>query len=190
MNHPKTVVKPRTLVLGILALNALLITLNPANAANSWSLTNEKIARFEAKVVDIACELTGNCPANCGDAKRQLGLLTAANKLILASKNASPFSGAADDLVDFCNQQVIVDGLYTEHRGVRFFAVQFVRKAPDGKWRAANRFLKKWAKRTGVDPAKASQWFRHDPEIKRITERDGILGLGKKEDQIYFKTRQ
>lgn len=162
-----------------------------AHAAQSWSVTGEEIARFEAKVVDVLCELTGDCPANCGDGKRQLALLTLENKLVLAAKNATAFTGAADELVDFCAKQVIVDGLFTENHGVRFFAVQFVREAPDGKWRAANRFLRKWAVRNGMAPdAKdANSWFRHDSRVKGLIERDGYLGLGQEADKQYFESR-
>lgn len=87
--------------------------------------------------------------------------------------------------------QVIVDGLFTEHRGVRMFAVQFIREAPDGKWRGANRFLGKWAVRNGLAPdaKEANQWFRHDPRVMRLIERDGYLGLGKEVDKQYFESR-
>ena len=46
-------------------------------AAEEWGLPGEEVVRFEAKVVDILCELTGDCPADCSDGTRQLGLLTA-----------------------------------------------------------------------------------------------------------------
>ena len=107
-----------------------------ANAADSWGLEGEKIARFEAKVVDIACELTGNCPANCGAGNRQLGLLTDAGRLVLPTKNQVPFAGAAWELVDFCQKRVVVDGLFVNNRGHEIFALQFV-KAVDGKWQVS-----------------------------------------------------
>src|SRR3546814_1679434 len=44
---------------------AFLIAAN-AQAANSWGLPNEEIVRFEAKVVDVLCELSGDCPADGG----------------------------------------------------------------------------------------------------------------------------
>ncbi|MEE8285145.1 MAG: hypothetical protein V3R72_00440 [Gammaproteobacteria bacterium] len=162
-----------------------------AHAAQSWGVTAEEIARYEAKVVDILCELTGDCAANCGDGKRQLGLLTKDDKLVLVTKNSTAFTGAAEELVDFCAMQVIVDGLFTEHRGVRMFAVQFIREAPDGKWRGANRFLGKWAVRNGLAPdaKEANQWFRHDRRVMRLIERDGYLGLGKEVDKQYFESR-
>ena len=95
-------------------------------AADSWGVAGEKIDRFDAKVVDVVCELTKDCPKACGEGRRQLGLLTAENKLILPTKNASPFSGATDDLIEFCGQQLTADGLFTENHGLRVFAIQFV----------------------------------------------------------------
>src|SRR3546814_12122783 len=54
---------------------AFLIAAN-AQAANSWGLPNEEIVRYEAKVVDVLCELSGDCPADGGAGRRQLGLVT------------------------------------------------------------------------------------------------------------------
>ncbi len=54
-----------------------------SRAADSWGLPGEKEVRFEAKVVDILCELTGDCPADCGAGKRQLGLLKDDGTLVL-----------------------------------------------------------------------------------------------------------
>ena len=42
-------------------------------AAQSWSVTGEEKARFDAKVVDVLGELTGDCPAECGAGRRQRG---------------------------------------------------------------------------------------------------------------------
>ena len=36
-----------------------------AQAAQEWGLPEEEVVRFEAQVVDILCELTGDCPDNC-----------------------------------------------------------------------------------------------------------------------------
>ena len=177
----------RTLIAAAAAGAALLASAS-AHAAKSWGVTGEEIARFDAKVVNVACELNGDCPANCGDGKHQLGLLTADGKLVLVSKNATAFTGAADELVDFCNMQVTADGLWTQHRGVRFFSIQFVRPE-GGDWRAANRFSKKWAKRTGMDESKAGNWFRHDPRIIEVLEKDGLLGLGAEADKKFLESR-
>jgi len=152
-----------------------------AMAAESWGLPDEEKARFEAKVVDALCELTGDCPAQCGGGARQLGLLTDTGELILPLKNVVPFAGAAGELQAFCGKRVTADGLFATNRGVRVFALQFVREAPDGKWRRANRWLDAWAAENGarVGSPAANQWFRNDPLVKEIIERDGKLGTGK-----------
>ncbi len=97
-------------------LGALALLLPIAvEAAEEWGIDYEKTARFEAKVVDILCELTGDCPANCGDGKRQLGLLRQDGRLILAVKNFDIFAGTANDLAPFCNKNIIADGLMIEN---------------------------------------------------------------------------
>lgn len=151
-----------------------------APAAESWGLPDEEKTRFEARVVDALCELTGDCPAQCGGGKRQLGLLTDAGELIVPLKNVVPFAGAAGELQEFCGKRVTADGLFATNRGVRVFALQFVKQAPDGEWRGANRWLRGWAAANGVAPdsAEARNWFRHDPAVKRIIGRDGKLGTG------------
>lgn len=151
-----------------------------AFAAESWGLPREEKARFEATVVDVRCELAGDCPADCGGGGRQLGLLRPSGELVLPLKNVVPFAGAAGELLEFCGRRVVADGLFSTNRGVRVFALQFVRAAPDGDWRRANRWLGRWADENGVavDGPEAQQWFRHDPAVRRIIGRDGPLGLG------------
>ena len=158
-----------------------------AMAAEEWGLPDEKISRFEAKGVDVLCELTGDCPNNCGDGSRQLGLIDGSGKLILPLKNNVAFAGAVDELSDFCGKQVIADGLLTTNRGYTVFVLQFVKQAPDGKWRRANRFTQKWAKRNGIDPKskQARRWFAHDPQVKAIIAKNGKLGLGLAADKAY-----
>ena len=152
-----------------------------AAAAESWGLPDEEKTRFEAVVVDALCELTGDCPAQCGGGKRQLGLLNDAGALILPLKNTVPFAGAAGELQEFCGRRVTADGLFSTNRGVRVFVLQFVREAPDGKWRRADRWLDAWAAARGVaaDSETANQWFRNDAAVTRIITRDGKLGIGK-----------
>ena len=149
-------------------------------AADKWGLPDEEVVRFDAQVVDLLCELNGDCPANCGSGARQLALKTDDGNIVLPAKNVVPFAGTAAELVDFCGQRVTADGLLTTNRGATLFVLQFVRQAPDGKWRRANRFLSKWAKKNGVAPdsAQAKQWFRNDPAVKDLIDRQGKLGLG------------
>ncbi len=152
----------------------------PATAAQGWGLIGEEIVRFDAKVVDVLCELTGDCPDNCGGGKRQLGLIDANGKLIPVFKDAVPFAGAAAELIDFCGKTVTADGLFSTNRETTIFSLQFVREAPDGKWRKSNRFLRKWAKTNGVEVNSnaAKAWFRNDPRVKALIAREGKLGLG------------
>ncbi len=173
----------------IAAAALLALGASGVRAADEWGLPEEEVVRFQAKVVDIACELTGNCPANCGDGKRQLGLIDGKGKLILPLKNSTPFSGTVDELIDFCGKQVIADGLFTTNNGYKVFALQFVREAPKGKWRRANRFLPKWAKRHDLpaDSKKTRRWFAHDLKVKKLIEEQGVLGLGLEADKKYFE---
>ena len=162
-----------------------------SHAAENWGLPNEKFVRFEAKVVDILCELTGDCPKSCGQGKRQLGLLNDKGKLILPLKNSVFFAGAAAELIDFCGQNVIADGLLTTNRGYTVMALQFVKRAPDGKWQRTNRCLPKWANQDGVDPKgkKAKRWFENDPRVRALLAKDGKLGLGLAADRNFEATQ-
>lgn len=177
----------RTVIVSALAATVWLVA-GTAQAAQSWGLIGEEEARFEAKVVDVLCELTGDCPAECGGGARQLGLLKDDGTLVMPLKNVVPFAGAAHDLLPYCGQRVMADGLFATNRGHRIFALQFVRAAPDGEWSRADRFKEVWADENGVAPdsKEAEQWFRHDPRIERLIEQDGKLGLGPKADEAYF----
>ena len=149
-----------------------------AAAANSWGLPDEVEARFDAKVTDVLCVLSGDCPEDCGAGKRLLGLLQDDGRLVLPVKNAGPFTGATADLIPFCNQKVTVDGLFTTNYGVTIFAVQFVRPK-GGKWRRANGFVREWARERGLEvkDQKARRWFRNDEAIRALIEEQGVLGL-------------
>ncbi len=154
-------------------------------AAKSWGITNEVKAKFIGTVVDITCLLTGDCPENCGEGSRQLGLKTDDQGVILVAKNLTLYTGAAEELVGFCGQEIEVDGLFTENRNVRFFQVQAMREI-GGKWIDATLFHDAWANQHGTKPRKAKRWYRKDPRVKTIIERDGYLGLGLEKDAEYF----
>ena len=163
----------------MIAAAALLVGATAARAGEEWGIEHEKAVRFEAKVVDILCELAGDCPADCGAGKRQLGLLKDDGTLIPAVKNFDSFAGATRDLIEFCGQRVVADGLLIDDPRIRLFVLQFKRLAPDGKWRRANWFIRDWAKAQGVKPGSetAQQWFYNDPTIKAVIERDGVFGI-------------
>lgn len=153
--------------------------LGSARAADEWGIEHEEKARFQAKVVDILCELSGDCPENCGGGKRQLGLLRDDGKLLLAVKNADPFAGTAADLIGFCGKKIVADGLHIKNPKMPLFALQFKRLAPDGKWSRANWFVKEWAKKNNakVGSPRANNWFRNDPTITAVIKKNGVLGI-------------
>ena len=156
-----------------------------AGDVSSWPVTNAEVNEFSGEVVDILCELTGNCIDKCGEGKRQLGIKSQDIGTVLVSKNLTFYTGAAEELWPYCGQVVNVNGLFTEHQGVRFFQVQNVRP-PGGEWQKATRYHQAWAERSGKSPSLASKWYKHDDTVKDTLERDGRLGLGLETDQEYF----
>lgn len=157
--------------------------------ASTFGLSGETKATFSGKVVDILCELSGDCPVNCADGNRNLGILREADgKLILVSKNAQfEFNGAVDDLLPYCNKSVDVDGLMIGNDpGVKskIFMVQLIRLKGAEKWNKAELWTKAWAKRnptaTGEGP-----WYKRDPRVAKQIEANGRLGLGHAADKKY-----
>ena len=172
-------------ILSIITLTAFAVFSHSALAAKSWGITNEQEAVFTGTVVDITCELTGDCPANCGEGSRQLGLKTADQGIVLVAKNLTFYTGAAEELYGFCGQEIEVDGLFTEHRNIRFFQVQSMR-LPGEKWEKADRFLDAWAEDNDSSKRKAKKWYTRDPRVDEILTRDGRLGLGPEADAEFF----
>ena len=158
--------------------------------AKAWNLYGEEKALFSGKVVDILCELSGDCPANCGDGNRQLGIVRDADsKLILVMKNRqSSFNGAAEDLLPYCNQKVDVDGLMVGEDEVvkaKFFQVQLIRPQGEGKFKKATQWTKAW-KAKNPDAKGKGPWFRRDPRVLKQLAADGHFGLGVDYDQQYL----
>ncbi len=159
--------------------------------AKTWDLYAEVPARFDAKVVDLLCELTGDCPEDCGAGKRQMGLLRSAdNVLVLAMKNNQPaFTGAAVELAPFCNQMVTVDGLLIDDPDLgakNLYLVQMIKSDGSDDWVKANKWTKVWAE-ANPDAAGKGPWFRRDPRVKAEIARDGYLGLGQETDAAFIK---
>ncbi len=160
--------------------------------AKSWNLTAQEKARFTARVVDVLCELTGDCAAECGKGTRQLGLIREADgALIFPTKNGQPlFTGAATDLQPYCGKTVEVDGLLTGGDEItsgmsKIYQVQRIREV-GGEWGRANRWTKEWAKKYPGAKGKGP-WFRRDPRIKEEIAKDGYLGLGEEQDKLFIK---
>ncbi|WP_299769952.1 hypothetical protein [uncultured Tateyamaria sp.] len=158
--------------------------------ARSWNLYAEVPAKFEATVVDLLCTFTGDCPADCGAGKRQLGLLrTADDTLILPMKNSQPaFTGAAVELQPFCNQTITVDGLMIDDPELganNVYLVQTIVPPGGGDKIKANTWTKNWAAEHPEAKGKGP-WFRRDPRIKSIIAEEGYLGLGVELDEAWI----
>lgn len=145
----------------------------PASAADGWGIQNEKIVEIEATVVDIACSLRNDCPNNCGDGKRQLGLVTKEGKLHIAVKGATNFAGAVRELLPHCGKSIFADGLLIENPAMTIFMVQNLRLTKNDKLMPATAFEAEWSKAHG----KTEEWFRADPLVKQVIEADGVFGI-------------
>lgn len=174
-----------------LGLPATAQDFSEGSEARSWNLYAEQPARFEAKVVDILCELTGDCPGNCGDGKRQLGLLRAVDKvLVYPNKNSQPaFTGAALELAPYCGADVEVDGLMIDDPDLgakNIYLVQKIRNLGEEEWVTANSWTKKWAE-VNPDAEGKGPWFRRDPRINAMIAATGYLGLGLEIDKAFIE---
>jgi len=145
-----------------------------AQAANEWGIEYEEKSRMEATVVDLLCEVAGDCVEACGAGKRQLGLLLDDGTLVPVVKNRDIFAGATNDLIAYCGKRIVADGLMIRDPQMPMFALQFKRLAPDGEWSGATQFTKDW---TAANGKVEGQWFRHDPTIKKIIEEKGVFGI-------------
>jgi hypothetical protein len=160
------------------------------STARAWNLYAEVPAFFEARVTDPLCELTGNCPEDCGGGARQLTLIrTVDDVMVMPLKNGQPaFTGAVQELLPFCNQVVEVDGLMIEDDeiGVKnVYLVQKIRLAGTEDWVRANKWTKDWAA-NHPEAAGKGPWFRRDPSILAEIEEDGYLGLGAEVDEAFI----
>ncbi|HJN59692.1 MAG TPA: hypothetical protein QF630_01480, partial [Alphaproteobacteria bacterium] len=99
-------IKSAKLLIAALMAIALFSFSHAALAADSWGLPGEEEVRFDAKVIDVLCVLSGDCPPDCGAGKRLLGLLKEGGELVLPIKNGGPFTGAVADLLPHCGEMV------------------------------------------------------------------------------------
>ena len=167
----------------------------PESQAKSWNLLGESKARFEGTVIDALCVLTGDCPADCGAGKRQMGILRSADgHFVLTNKNGQPaFTGASVDLMPYCGQTVEVDGLLVGDvevtpglRDGKLFQVQTVRVIGEDAAKKTNLWTKDWAERN-ADVGGKGPWFRRDPKVMEQIEAHGRFGLGAEADQKYIE---
>lgn len=145
-----------------------------ARAADNLGLADEKVESFKAKVVDIQCELTGQCAPSCGSGRRPLGLLTVDGKLRVAAKGSVNFAGVTPDLLPYCGREIYVDGLLIDSPKAVLYFVQFIREKEADPWKPTEAFATEWQSKHG-DP---ENWQRDDPQVKAIIAEKGVLGLG------------
>lgn len=181
----------RTLIaVAVAALMAL-----PAQAQESrvtgWkNLNGREAVVFRARVVDILCELTGECAEKCGNGQRQMGLVREDDgRLILAAKNQQAgFQGAAADLYAYCGTTVTVDGLMVgPEDGTKFFQVHLIQRDGHDAWAPTKRWTRIWKREFPEAAAKKGQWFRHDPRVNAQIEANGYLGLGAEADKTFIE---
>ena len=180
-----------TALFAIAALPAAAQDFSAGSTAKSWNLYAEQPAVFAAKVVDITCEITGDCPADCGAGARQLGLLRAADGvLVYPNKNAQTvFTGAAQDLLPYCGQQVEVDGLMLNDAEIganNVYLVQKIRAVGAAEWVAAKQWTKDWDV-AHPEAAGDGPWFTRDPRVLAEIATDGYFGLGLEQDAVILK---
>jgi hypothetical protein len=160
----------RTLLTAVLALT---LPAGAGFAAEPWNLPGEKELVVEGKVVDLLCELAGDCPPGCGEGSRQLGLLTAEGRLIPAIKGNVLFAGPVLDLLPFCGRTVQADGLLIENPQMPVYFVQALRERADRPWQPADAFMTAWTAANGEAP----EWQRADPLVRDVIARKGKLGV-------------
>ena len=166
-------------MLKIISVNRLIFSVGllalpgGALAGEGVGADNETVVQMEAKVVDIACELGGACPPDCGGGKHQLGLLTKDGKLRPAVKSATIFASPQFDLLPYCGKTVSVDGLLVENPRMTIYFVQGIRPPGGGEFAGTDAFEKQWFAK--YKPSE--EWFRNDPLVKQVIEKDGILGV-------------
>jgi hypothetical protein len=148
----------------------------PVGQVQRWQISGVEVAEFSGQVVDILCEVSGNCAERCGKGSRQLGLKTD-DEIVLIAKDLNRYTGASQELWPHCGRQLVVNGQYTETGGSRFFQIQNVRE-PGGSWMSTTKFLENWAQQNDAPVSSAKNWYRTDERVKTILEQDGLLGLG------------
>ena len=164
-----------------------------ASQASSWNLAFEVAARFDATVVDLACEVAGDCDNAC-TAGRQLALVRHADGVLVypTKNNQGIFTGAAVDLLPFCGMEVEVDGLLIDDSyigAVNVYQVQCIRELGTNNWTVANGWTDQWAEDFPDAAAQSGRWYRNDPRIVALLEADGYLGTSETWEEAWEVTR-
>ena len=156
--------------------------------AESWGVQNERAAVISGKVIDIACELSGDCAADCGAGSRYLGVKTEDGKLVLVTKNGQPaFSGAVRELLPWCQKTVDLDGNFVGNDKFTVYQVQFIRAKGTQAWIKTEAWTKDWQSQNPQAKGDPLEWYYDDPRVKKEIDANGHLGLGPAADTAYIK---
>ena len=163
--------------------------------AKEFGFEEEEKATFSGKVVDILCELGGDCAENCGNGNRLMGIVREADgKLVLVLKNAQlAFNGPVEDLVPYCNKNVDVDGVLigdAEIYNAKFYMLQFIKEAGAPEWNKAKLWTSAWKKKNPEVAKGKGPWFKRDPRVIKQIEATGYFGLGHEADEKYRTENQ
>lgn len=176
-------------ILALLATPALAddAAFSEGSEARPWGLFGETIATFSGTVVDLTCEVSGDCVDNCGDGARQLGIIRDADGVLVnLQKNAQQvFTGAVTDMLPYCGQQVEVDGLLVRDELVgaqNLYLVQVVRAVGDTEWTEANNWQNVW-EAAHPEWAGDGRWYRRSGDIRAHLDTTGYFGLGLERDR-------
>jgi hypothetical protein len=159
-------------------VSALTLT-HSSRAADSLGVSEEHLLTVKGQIVDLACEITHDCRARCGDGHRPLGLKADDGRLYVAAKSNTIFAGLNRDLVAHCGTEIIADGLTTSNYGSTLLMIQRFRPGETAAWIETDRFATDWARQHNADPAgkETEEWYRHDPDALRAVDRHGKTGL-------------
>ena len=160
----------RNLFLGlVLAVSAPVATF----AAESVGAQYENEIVLKGQIVDIVCELTGNCVKECGEGKRVLGLKADDSTIYLIAKGPPLFANANESVLPFCAKPIEVDGLLIKNPKMPLLFVQRYRAAGSADWKDADGFETAWKAKNG----EADEWFRKDPLVVELVKKSGPLGI-------------
>lgn len=144
-----------------------------ARAADLWGIEGERAVVLKGRVVDLLCEVGGQCAPDCGGGRRQLGLVDASGRLYPAAKGNTLFAGAVADLAPYCGREVEVDGLVIESARMPLLFVQTLKAPGDTAFQPAEAFGKAFEAAYG----KAEEWYRAHPAVKEAIAENGVFGI-------------
>jgi hypothetical protein len=157
----------------IAAALALPFAAPSARAADEMGTPYEKTFETSGMIVDLVCDLTGSCPANCGAGKRQLGVKLADGSLLPIVKGATIFANGVETILPYCGKTIILDGLLVENPKMRVYDAQRIKENAAAPWRSTEDFEVQFQLKYG----KTDEWYRKEPRVAAEIAETGKLGI-------------